>query len=59
LEILEFYVVKDCPENIKKLIINKFKIDKSYYEKTKLIVIYSNTLNIFLNTFYIYKKNQY
>ena len=54
--IFRAYVVKSCPEDIKKSIISRFIIDKTYFKRTGLITIYSYLLNRFLNTFYCYKK---
>lgn len=50
------YVVKNCPLKIKKRILEKFSIDRCYYDKKGLIVIQSHLLHKFLTTFYIYKK---
>lgn len=50
------YVIKNCPNKTKEELLRNFSIDKTYYKKTGLIVIYSQTLNRFLTTFYNYQK---
>ncbi|MFH1439992.1 MAG: helix-turn-helix transcriptional regulator [Candidatus Woesearchaeota archaeon] len=50
------FVVRNTPPEIKEYFLNNFSIDKTYFDKTGLIVIYSYLLNKFLETFYIYKK---
>lgn len=50
------YIIKNIPNKIKRFILNNYSIDKYYFKKKGLIVIYSYLLNKFLNTFYNYKK---
>jgi len=50
------YLVRNTPKKLKKEFITQFSIDKTYFDKTGLVVIYSFLLNKFLKTFYDYKK---
>ncbi len=50
------YLVKNAPQEIKYYVLKEFSIDKNYFKKSGLIVIYSYLLNKFLKTFYSYEK---
>jgi len=50
------YVVKNIPQNIRNYTIKNFRIDKSGFAKLNLLTIYSELLNKFLKTFYIYER---
>jgi len=50
------YLIKSSPKKIKNYVLDNFSIDRSYFNKTGSIVIYSYLLNKFLRTFYNYEK---
>ncbi|MAG08241.1 hypothetical protein CMO89_02110 [Candidatus Woesearchaeota archaeon] len=53
------YLVKDTPQKIKDYVLSDFSIDKNYFKKSGLIVIYSYLLNKLLKTFYIYERKTF
>jgi len=50
------YLFKNAPEDLKEKFLSDFSIDKHYFNKTGLIIIYSYLLNDFLKIFYKYEK---
>lgn len=52
------YAVQKTPSRVKDALIRDFTIDQDYYDKKGLIVIYSDLLKNFLETFYSYERRE-